>query len=384
MATTTEKTPAAPGVVATESNQAVPAISLEKVSKTYRSGQVTTTAVESIDLEIRQGEFFSLLGPSGCGKTTTMRMIAGFEEPTSGVVRLSGKDVTGVPPNRRDVNMVFQSYALFPHMTVAENVAFGLKRKKVPAAEIRTRVAEMLELVELGDRAKYKPRQLSGGQQQRVALARALVNRPSALLLDEPLGALDLKLRQAMQLELKRIQREVGITFVYVTHDQSEALTMSDRIAVMNKGRIEQLGTPAQIYETPATRFVAGFIGTSNILTGTAQRVSDTLVRIDYGGDQHVLANTPQQMSDSGLVITVRPEKIRLGKDVPDANVSRIRGTVREVVYLGATTHYTVRTVDDTDIVVFQQNSSDASNLADHGDTVWLSWRPEHSYVLPG
>ena len=196
--------------------------------------------------------------------------------------------------------MVFQSYALFPHMTVAENVAFGLKRKKVPAAEIRTRVAEMLELVELGDRAKYKPRQLSGGQQQRVALARALVNRPSALLLDEPLGALDLKLRQAMQLELKRIQREVGITFVYVTHDQSEALTMSDRIAVMNKGRIEQLGTPAQIYETPATRFVAGFIGTSNILTGTAQRVSDTLVRIDYGGDQHVLANTPQQMSDSG------------------------------------------------------------------------------------
>lgn len=384
MATMTEKTPAAPGVVATESNQAVPAISLEKVSKTYRSGQVTTTAVESIDLEIRQGEFFSLLGPSGCGKTTTMRMIAGFEEPTSGVVRLSGKDVTGVPPNRRDVNMVFQSYALFPHMTVAENVAFGLKRKKVPAAEIRTRVAEMLELVELGDRAKYKPRQLSGGQQQRVALARALVNRPSALLLDEPLGALDLKLRQAMQLELKRIQREVGITFVYVTHDQSEALTMSDRIAVMNKGRIEQLGTPAQIYETPATRFVAGFIGTSNILTGTAQRVSDTLVRIDYGGDQHVLANTPQQMSDSRLVITVRPEKIRLGKDVPDANVSRIRGTVREVVYLGATTHYTVRTVDDTDIVVFQQNSSDASNLADHGDTVWLSWRPEHSYVLPG
>ena len=384
MATTTEKTPAAPGVVATESNQAVPAISLEKVSKTYRSGQVTTTAVESIDLEIRQGEFFSLLGPSGCGKTTTMRMIAGFEEPTSGVVRLSGKDVTGVPPNRRDVNMVFQSYALFPHMTVAENVAFGLKRKKVPAAEIRTRVAEMLELVELGDRAKYKPRQLSGGQQQRVALARALVNRPSALLLDEPLGALDLKQRQAMQLELKRIQREGRITFVYVTHDQSEALTMSDRIAVMNKGRIEQLGTPAQIYETPATRFVAGFIGTSNILTGTAQRVSDTLVRIDYGGDQHVLANTPQQMSDSGLVITVRPEKIRLGKDVPDANVSRIRGTVREVVYLGATTHYTVRTVDDTDIVVFQQNSSDASNLADHGDTVWLSWRPEHSYVLPG
>jgi len=383
MAITTEETPAAYGAETT-GVRAAPAISLEGVSKTYRSGPTTTTAVERVDLEIRQGEFFSLLGPSGCGKTTTMRMIAGFEEPTTGTVRLAGRDVTGVPPNRRDVNMVFQSYALFPHMTVAENVAFGLKRKKVPAAEIRTRVAEMLELVELGDRAKHKPTQLSGGQQQRVALARALVNRPSALLLDEPLGALDLKLRQAMQLELKRIQREVGITFVYVTHDQSEALTMSDRIAVMNKGLVEQLGTPAQIYETPATRFVAGFIGTSNILTGTVRDSSDGRARIDYGDGQHVLADAKQAASGTELVITVRPEKIRLGTEEPNANLSRVRGTVREVVYLGSATHYTVRTVHDTEIVVFQQNSSDASNLAERGDTAWLSWRPEHSYVLPG
>ncbi|KUP97020.1 ABC transporter ATP-binding protein [Thermobifida cellulosilytica] len=383
MAITTEETPAAHGAGPTGAPPA-PAISLEGVGKTYRSGPGTVTAVHRIDLEIQQGEFFSLLGPSGCGKTTTMRMIAGFEEPTSGTIRLAGKDVTGVPPNRRDVNMVFQSYALFPHMTVADNVAFGLKRKKVPSAEIKKRVAEMLDLVELTDRARYKPSQLSGGQQQRVALARALVNRPSALLLDEPLGALDLKLRQAMQLELKRIQREVGITFVYVTHDQSEALTMSDRIAVMNKGVVEQLGTPAEIYETPATRFVAGFIGTSNILTGTVDTVSDGWARIGYGHGQHVLAKGDGTAPNEEIVLTVRPEKIRLSAEEPDANLSRIRGTVREVVYLGSTTHYTVRTVDDTDIVVFQQNSSDASNLAERGDTAWLSWRPEHSYVLPG
>ncbi|MEY9214014.1 ABC transporter ATP-binding protein [Thermobifida halotolerans] len=383
MATTTQETPAARGA-GTTGAPAAPAISLEGVGKVYRSGHGTITAVQRIDLEIQQGEFFSLLGPSGCGKTTTMRMIAGFEEPTSGTVRLAGRDVTGVPPNRRDVNMVFQSYALFPHMTVADNVAFGLRRRKVPAAEIRTRVAEMLELVELSDRARHKPTQLSGGQQQRVALARALVNRPSALLLDEPLGALDLKLRQAMQLELKRIQREVGITFVYVTHDQGEALTMSDRIAVMNKGVVEQLGTPAQIYETPATRFVAGFIGTSNILTGAVHGVADGHARIDYGDDQHVLAHADGAAPGVDLILTVRPEKIHLGVEKPNETLSRIHGTVREVVYLGSTTHYTVRTVDDTEIVVFQQNSSDASNLAERGDTVWLSWRPEHSYVLPG
>src|SRR5215469_6120529 len=240
---------------------ALPAIELVAVVKEFHARGEVITAVRWLDLAIREGEFFSLLGPSGCGKTTTMRMIAGFEEPTQGAIRLHGSDVTAVPPNKRDVNMVFQSYALFPHMDVFENVAFGLRRRQVPKAEITSKVGEMLEIVDLAGREQRRPRELSGGQQQRVALARALVNRPRALLLDEPLGALDLKLRQAMQVELKRIQREVGITFVYVTHDQGEALTMSDRIAVMNDGAIEHLGTPREIYEHPKTRFVAGFIG---------------------------------------------------------------------------------------------------------------------------
>jgi spermidine/putrescine ABC transporter ATP-binding subunit len=239
-----------------------PAIQLVGVAKQFTSADEDVQAVERVDLSIGRGEFFSLLGPSGCGKTTTLRMIAGFEEPTAGQILLYGEDMVGVPANHRDLNMVFQNYALFPHMTVFENVAFGLRRKKLPKPEIDTRVREMLELVDLTGREKRRPREMSGGQQQRVALARALVNRPRALLLDEPLGALDLKLRQAMQLELKRIQREVGITFVYVTHDQGEALTMSDRIAVMNAGHVEQLGTPRQVYEQPVTRFVAGFIGT--------------------------------------------------------------------------------------------------------------------------
>ncbi|GAA3745958.1 spermidine/putrescine transport system ATP-binding protein [Spinactinospora alkalitolerans] len=381
MATTTEEIPT-PRESAAGEREAVPAISLEGVAKTYRTGQESVTAVSGVDLAIEPGEFFSLLGPSGCGKTTTMRMVAGFEEPTAGTVRLAGRDVTDVPPNRRDVNMVFQSYALFPHMSIANNVAFGLRRKGVADGEVKRRVAEMLELVELGDRAKHKPGQLSGGQQQRVALARALVNRPSALLLDEPLGALDLKLRQAMQLELKRIQREVGITFVYVTHDQGEALTMSDRIAVMNKGAVEQLGTPAEIYERPATRFVAGFIGTSNILTGPVTGTGER-ARIDFGEGRHVHVRTDAAEGDR-IDVTVRPEKVHLGSAEPDAELSRLRGTVREVVYLGSATHYTVDTADGTEIVVFQQNASGAGNLAERGGDVWLSWRPDHSYVLPG
>src|SRR6266700_7549834 len=247
----------------------LPAIELAGVAKEFQARGEVVMAVRGLNLAIVEGEFFSLLGPSGCGKTTTMRMIAGFEEPTRGAIRLRGSDVTGVPPNRRDVNMVFQSYALFPHMSVFENVAFGLRRRRIPASEISRRVREMLGIVDLGGREKRRPRELSGGQQQRVALARALVNRPRALLLDEPLSALDLKLRQSMQIELKRIQREVGITFVYVTHDQGEALTMYDRIAVMSNGIVEQLGSPREIYERPATKFVAGFIGTSNVFTGT-------------------------------------------------------------------------------------------------------------------
>src|SRR5690348_38068 len=267
----------------------LPAIELAGVAKEFQARGEVVHAVRGLDLAIAEGEFFSLLGPSGCGKTTTMRMIAGFEEPTRGAIRLHGSDVTGVPPNKRDVNMVFQSYALFPHMTVFENVAFGLRRKKAGKDEITRRVGEMLDIVDLGGRGERRPRELSGGQQQRVALARALVNRPRALLLDEPLGALDLKLRQAMQVELKRIQREVGITFVYVTHDQNEALTMSDRIAVMNDGAIEHLGTPRDIYEHPKTRFVAGFIGTSNLLEGTVTTAQGARAVIEPSATERII-----------------------------------------------------------------------------------------------
>src|SRR3954470_16471047 len=253
------------GESAGESTERVPAIELVGIAKRFQSRRGVVTAVERVDLTIVEGEFFSLLGPSGCGKTTTLRMIGGFEEPSEGQILLYGRDVVGVPPNHRDVNMVFQSYALFPHMSVYDNVAFGLRRKGVDGAEVNRRVSQMLDLVQLEGKSDRRPRELSGGQQQRVALARALVNRPRALLPDEPLAALDLKLRQAMQIELKRIQREVGITFIFVTHDQNEALTMSDRLVVMNAGRIEQLGTPEDIYHHPRSVFVAGFIGQANL-----------------------------------------------------------------------------------------------------------------------
>jgi spermidine/putrescine transport system ATP-binding protein len=359
------------------------AIELAAVTKQFHAAGETITAVRGIDLAIAQGEFFSMLGPSGCGKTTTMRMIAGFEEPTTGIVRLDGADVTAVPPNKRDVNMVFQSYALFPHMNVFENVAFGLRRKNVSKPEILRRVGQILEIVDLGGRDNRRPRELSGGQQQRVALARALVNNPRALLLDEPLGALDLKLRQAMQVELKRIQREVGITFVYVTHDQGEALTMSDRIAVMNDGVIEQLGAPQEIYEHPATRFVAGFIGTSNLLTGTVARLDSGRGVIEPGDGQRILVPLRGFGIGSGqqVELTVRPEKISLSADPGLAGCS-LRGTVAEVVYLGTSTSFTVTTATGADMVVFQQNSAAPSKTLVRGDTVWLSWEPEHSYLI--
>src|SRR5258708_21309404 len=292
----------------------LPAIELSGVAKEFHSRGEVVAAVRQMDLQIREGEFFSLLGPSGCGKTTTMRMIAGFEEPSTGTVWLHGKDVTADAPNKRDVNMVFQSYALFPHMDVFENVAFGLRRRQVPKNEITSKVGEMLHIVDLSGRENRRPRELSGGQQQRVALARALVNRPRALLLDEPLGALDLKLRQAMQVELKRIQREVGITFVYVTHDQNEALTMSDRIAVMNDGIIEQLGSPRDIYEHPASRFVAGFIGTSNLLTGRATIVTANQAVITVSQDERIVVPLRDRQVSEGqqLGLTVRPEKPHL------------------------------------------------------------------------
>ncbi|MEV7006148.1 ABC transporter ATP-binding protein [Streptosporangium sp. NPDC051022] len=366
----------------------VPAIELAGVVKEYLSHGEVVQAVKGVTLTIAEGEFFSLLGPSGCGKTTTMRMIAGFEDPSRGTVRLHGQDVTDVPPNKRDVNMVFQSYALFPHMNVWENVAFGLRRKKVGAAEIKRRVGEMLEIVDLTGREKRRPKEMSGGQQQRVALARALVNKPRALLLDEPLGALDLKLRQAMQIELKRIQREVGITFVYVTHDQSEALTMSDRIAVMNDGLVEQLASPREIYERPATAFVAGFIGTSNLFNGTVDRVESGCAvlragQTGQGGQEgRILVAADSHRPGDAIAVTVRPEKITISAEEPAGDVSAVRGTVSEVVYLGLYNSYAVRLADGAEITVFQQNALDSTSTAERGEAVWLSWQPRHSYVI--
>jgi spermidine/putrescine transport system ATP-binding protein len=364
------------------------AIELVGVEKEFTAGGHDVRAVERVDLRIAEGEFFSLLGPSGCGKTTTLRMIAGFEEPSAGQILLHGRDMVGVPPFRRDVNMVFQQYALFPHMDVFENVAFGLRRKKVDKDEIKRRVAEALSLVELEGREKRKPRQLSGGQQQRVALARALVNRPRALLLDEPLGALDLKLRQAMQLELKRIQREVGITFVYVTHDQEEALTMSDRLVVMNAGRIEQLGSPRELYEHPATRFVANFIGTSNVLTGRLERKGDGWALAGLGPDQRVLvADAGGARDGQDVELAIRPEKIvlRTEQDPPPPDCSALRVKVDEIVYLGTSTQYRTVTDGGDTVAVYRQNAS-ATPGADvlAGQVGWLEWPPEHSYVLRG
>ena len=320
----------------------------------------TVTAVDGIDLEIRDGEFFSMLGPSGSGKTTTLRLIAGFELPTEGRVYLHGEDVTRRAPFERDVNTVFQDYALFPHMTVGENVAYGLTIRKVARPERERRVGDALAMVRLNGYERRKPSQLSGGQRQRVALARALVNRPRVLLLDEPLGALDLKLREEMQLELKAIQRDVRITFIYVTHDQEEALTMSDRLAVFNRGRVEQVGSPAELYERPATAFVAGFVGTSNLVRGDAARA---------------LAG------DDGL-FTVRPEKIRMaepGAAVADGEVGA-DGTIRNVVYLGPDTRYIVALDAGSELVVTQQNLNTSSMevLAAQGRPVRLVWKRQH------
>jgi putative spermidine/putrescine transport system ATP-binding protein len=327
-----------------------------------RFGDVT--AVDGIDLEVRDGEFFSMLGPSGSGKTTTLRMIAGFELPDAGRIELHGRDVTDIPPYDRDVNTVFQDYALFPHMTVGENVGYGLLVRKVPKDERKRRVADALRMVRLEAFDARKPGQLSGGQRQRVALARALVNRPAVLLLDEPLGALDLKLRQEMQIELKSIQQEVGITFIYVTHDQEEALTMSDRLAVFNHGRIEQLGTPADVYERPATPFVAGFVGTSNLIVGA---VAEAIV-------------------GSEGTFTVRPEKIRLADPADPVAADEVSalGHVAEVVYLGSDTKYIVRLDAGADLVVTQQNlaTSSMEALAAQGRAVRLVWKRQHTLAL--
>jgi spermidine/putrescine transport system ATP-binding protein len=331
-----------------------------------------TVAVDGISVEIPRGAFFALLGPSGCGKTTTLRMIGGFEEPTAGHIYLGDQDVVGLPPYKRDVNTVFQSYALFPHMSIEDNVGFGLERKGVPKGELKGRVAEMLELVGLSGFAKRKPRQLSGGQQQRVALGRALVNHPRVLLLDEPLGALDLKLRKQMQLELKRIQHEVGITFVHVTHDQEEAMTMADTIAVMNGGRIEQLGAPAELYERPATAFVAGFLGVSNLLPGTIE--GSDAIRLDDGTVVRAAADGRTGRVAAG----VRPEKITLGSG---GGLNELAGTVAETAYIGVATQVVVRTAAGT-VQVFAQNMDAGGRVPRPGTTVVLSWAPESTFVV--
>ena len=350
-------------------------------------------AVDDLSLDILSGEFFSMLGPSGCGKTTTLRMIAGFEEATAGSIYLGEQDVTDLPPYKRDVNTVFQNYALFPHLNVYENVAFGLRRRKVADAEIRRRVGEMLALVELPGYERRKTSQLSGGQQQRVALARALINHPRVLLLDEPLGALDLKLRKQMQVELKRIQTEVGITFIYVTHDQEEAMTMSDRIAVMRRGRIEQLGPPEDLYERPATDFVAGFLGVSNLLPGKIARTDSSLAEVELNSGGRVRAMGDGLTAGEAVRIGVRPEKLTIAlagadeggaADAGRARGNQIEGTVADSSYLGVSTQYTVRLADGSDVTVYSQNTetSGATAHISQGERVRLSWRPEHTFVI--
>jgi spermidine/putrescine transport system ATP-binding protein len=331
-----------------------------------------TVAVDGISLEVPRGSFFALLGPSGCGKTTTLRMIGGFEEPTEGRILLGEVDVVGLPPHRRDVNTVFQSYALFPHMSIEDNVAFGLERKGVAKEERNGRVQEILDLVGLPGFARRKPKQLSGGQQQRVALARALVNHPRVLLLDEPLGALDLKLRKQMQLELKRIQSEIGITFVHVTHDQEEAMTMADAIAVMNHGRIEQLGPPQELYERPASAFVAGFLGISNLLPGTVE--GPEAVKLDSG--QLIKARVGGR---GGRVSAgVRPEKIAIG---PRGGENQLNGTVVETAYVGVATQVVVQTPAGT-IQVFAQNIDSGARIPGRGLPVTLSWSADATFVI--
>jgi spermidine/putrescine transport system ATP-binding protein len=356
--------------VAPPESTSVVDVRLERLTKRFDD----VVAVDDISLDIEHGHFFALLGPSGCGKTTTLRMIGGFEEPTAGRIYLGDRDVSGLASYKRDVNTVFQSYALFPHLSIFENLAFGLRRRGVKGDELKRRVLEVLELVGLTGLENRRPRQLSGGQQQRIALARALVNHPRVLLLDEPLGALDLKLRKQMQLELKRIQHEVGITFIHVTHDQEEAMTMADRIVVMNSGRIEQAGSPTDLYERPATEFVASFVGVSNLLPGAA--VGPDRVRLSDGTEVSVpaaaLAGRP-----GNVAIGIRPEKIRLGAG--EANV--LAGTVEESAYIGVSTQYVVNTPAGS-VTVYVQNERAGTTALAPGERLTLSWSPESTFVV--
>jgi spermidine/putrescine transport system ATP-binding protein len=357
-----------------------PAVELVNVTK--RFGDVL--AVDNVSLRIEDGEFFSLLGPSGCGKTTTLRMIAGFETPTDGEVCIQGELMGLTPAFQRNTNMVFQNYALFPHMNVAENIGFGLEMKKVPRGEIARRVEEALELVRLPEFGKRRPDQLSGGQQQRIALARALINRPGVLLLDEPLGSLDLKLRKQMQIELKGLQHRVGITFVYVTHDQEEALTMSDRIAVMHQGRVLHVGTPTEIYERPASRFVADFIGETNFLEGVVLKRDGACVVIDVAGMAPVLAPSVEVCAPGKTVtVAVRPEKITIQKEELGIENNCCQGTIETVVYIGTDTNYVVCLDSGATMRVREQNIRPSLGRGlGEGATVFLSWQPEGSAVL--
>jgi spermidine/putrescine transport system ATP-binding protein len=357
-----------------------PSVALRNVTKSFDD----FTAVDNLSLELGQGEFFTLLGPSGCGKTTTLRMIAGFERPTSGEIAIEGEDVAALPPHKRPTNTVFQSYALFPHLSVEKNVAFGLKRKKVDKDEIEERVATELKRVGLAREAGRRPSQLSGGMQQRVALARALVNLPKVLLLDEPLGALDLKLRKGLQVELKRIQREVGITFVYVTHDQEEALTMSDRIAVMNRGHVEQVSVPEEVYDRPTTTFVAGFIGVSNLMPATIP--APGRVKLDSGPE--IEADTGDLRPGEGCAAVVRPEKLKVtmagdGEVIAD-HEPRVEGIVESSLYLGTSTQIAVNLGGEVRMTVLIPNAGEAERqtLPGGGAKVTLSWAPEHMHVV--
>ncbi|MFC4330404.1 ABC transporter ATP-binding protein [Streptomyces andamanensis] len=357
-------------------------VRLTRISKRYGS----FTAVHPLDLTVPQGSFFALLGASGCGKTTTLRMIAGLEEPTGGTVHLGDQDVTHLPPYKRPVNTVFQSYALFPHLDIFENVAFGLRRRGIKS--VKKQVEEMLDLVQLGEQARKKPHQLSGGQQQRVAVARALINHPKVLLLDEPLGALDLKLRRQMQLELKRIQTEVGITFVHVTHDQEEAMTMADTVAVMNAGRVEQLGSPADLYENPRTTFVANFLGTSNFIEAEIDSRSGDEIVLRAGGGRLTLpgARCPAQTAPGGKVLAgVRPEKISLthadDADAVPAGRNRITGRIADSSFIGVSTQYVIDSPVCSGFEVYAQNIDRDPRLTPGAEVV-LHWNPAHTFGL--
>jgi spermidine/putrescine transport system ATP-binding protein len=353
-----------------------PDVRLERVTKQF--GDVK--AVDDLSLSFDRGGFVALLGPSGCGKTTTLRMIGGFEEPTAGTVYLGEQDVTGLPPYKREVNTVFQNYALFPHMSIYDNVAFGIRQRGASRQEVAKQVPEMLELVQLAGFEKRKPTQLSGGQAQRVALARALINKPRVLLLDEPLGALDLKLRKQMQIELKRIQTEVNITFIHVTHDQEEAMTMADRIAVMNQGRIDQIGPPVELYEQPKTAFVAGFLGVSNMVAATVENGGQ--VRLGDGTSASVPAALLKD-APPNVRIGVRPEKVRLlpASDPAESGANRLAGTVRDVSYIGVSTQYIIDTPAGDELVAIVQNAGGARHLQ-RGESVQLLWDPEHTFVI--